>query len=74
MATDPTDATATDETGGGVAAVSLRGLRKRFGTVDAVAGVDLDIADGEFFAVLGPSGSGKTTILRIVAGFEQPSR
>lgn len=56
-----------------VAAVSLRGLRKRFGTVDAVAGVDLDIADGEFFAVLGPSGSGKTTILRIVAGFEQPT-
>jgi putative spermidine/putrescine transport system ATP-binding protein len=64
---------ATDETDAGLAAISLRGLRKRFGTVDAVAGVDLDIADGEFFAVLGPSGSGKTTILRIVAGFEQPT-
>jgi putative spermidine/putrescine transport system ATP-binding protein len=64
---------ATDETDAGVAAISLRGLRKRFGTVDAVTGVDLDIADGEFFAVLGPSGSGKTTILRIVAGFEQPT-
>jgi putative spermidine/putrescine transport system ATP-binding protein len=63
---------ATDETGG-VAAVSLRGLRKRFGAVDAVAGVDLDIADGDFFALLGPSGSGKTTILRIIAGFEQPT-
>jgi putative spermidine/putrescine transport system ATP-binding protein len=68
LATDATNATES-----GVAAVSLRGLRKRFGTVDAVAGVDLDIADGEFFAVLGPSGSGKTTILRIVAGFEQPT-
>jgi putative spermidine/putrescine transport system ATP-binding protein len=56
-----------------VPAVSLRGLRKSFGPVEAVAGVDLDIADGEFFAVLGPSGSGKTTILRIVAGFEQPT-
>jgi putative spermidine/putrescine transport system ATP-binding protein len=56
-----------------VAAVTLRGLSKRFGTVDAVAGVDLEIADGEFFALLGPSGSGKTTILRIIAGFEQPT-
>jgi putative spermidine/putrescine transport system ATP-binding protein len=74
LATDATDAiNATDKTGAGVAAVSLRGLRKRFGTVDAVSGVDLDIADGEFFALLGPSGSGKTTILRIVAGFEQPT-
>jgi len=77
LATDATNATnattATGESGAGVAAVSLRGLRKRFGAVDAVAGVDLDIADGEFFAVLGPSGSGKTTILRIVAGFEQPT-
>jgi putative spermidine/putrescine transport system ATP-binding protein len=53
--------------------VSLRGLRKNFGAVEAVAGVDLDIADGEFFAVLGPSGSGKTTILRVIAGFEQPT-
>jgi putative spermidine/putrescine transport system ATP-binding protein len=63
------DAVASDA----VAAVTLRGLSKRFGTVDAVAGVDLEIADGEFFALLGPSGSGKTTILRIIAGFEQPT-
>ena len=71
MATDATDATNATESG--VAAVSLRGLRKRFGTVDAVSGVDLDIADGEFFAMLGPSGSGKTTVLRMIAGFEQPT-
>src|SRR5215469_8028637 len=57
----------------GTPAVSLRGLRKSFGAVEAVAGVDLDIADGEFFSVLGPSGSGKTTILRAIAGFEQPT-
>jgi len=46
---------------------------KRFGEVVAVAGVDLDIADGEFFSMLGPSGSGKTTTLRMIAGFETPS-
>jgi putative spermidine/putrescine transport system ATP-binding protein len=38
-----------------------------------VAGVDLDVADGEFFCMLGPSGSGKTTVLRLLAGFEQPT-
>ncbi|GAA0392144.1 ABC transporter ATP-binding protein [Microbispora corallina] len=54
-------------------AVSLRGLRKSFGAVQAVAGVDLDVADGEFFAMLGPSGSGKTTVLRMIAGFEAPT-
>jgi putative spermidine/putrescine transport system ATP-binding protein len=53
-------------------AVALRGLTKRFGDVTAVAGVDLDIAEGEFFSMLGPSGSGKTTMLRMIAGFELP--
>ncbi|GLW97360.1 ABC transporter ATP-binding protein [Microtetraspora sp. NBRC 16547] len=54
-------------------AVRLRGLRKSFGSIVAVAGVDLDVADGEFFAMLGPSGSGKTTVLRMIAGFESPT-
>ncbi len=54
-------------------AVGLRGLVKRFDEVQAVAGIDLDIAPGEFFSMLGPSGSGKTTVLRIIAGFEQPT-
>ena len=53
--------------------IRLRGLRKQFGPVVAVDGIDLDIADGEFFAVLGPSGSGKTTVLRMIAGFELPT-
>jgi putative spermidine/putrescine transport system ATP-binding protein len=54
-------------------AIRLAGLRKSFGTIEAVAGVDLDIADGEFFSMLGPSGSGKTTVLRMIAGFELPT-
>ncbi len=56
----------------GVPAVSLRGLRKRYGQVVAADGIDLDIAAGEFFTLLGPSGSGKTTLLRVIAGFERP--
>jgi putative spermidine/putrescine transport system ATP-binding protein len=54
-------------------AVRLEGVTKRFGDVVAVAGIDLDITDGEFFSMLGPSGSGKTTTLRMIAGFEAPS-
>src|SRR4051812_32377289 len=57
----------------GTPAVSLRGLRKEFGPVTAVADLDLDIESGEFFAMLGPSGSGKTTVLRMIAGFERPT-
>jgi len=52
--------------------VRLVGLRKRYGDVAAVDGVDLEIARGEFFTMLGPSGSGKTTTLRLIAGFERP--
>jgi putative spermidine/putrescine transport system ATP-binding protein len=54
-------------------AISVRGLRKTFGSVVAVESLDLDIRDGEFFAMLGPSGSGKTTVLRMIAGFEVPT-
>jgi putative spermidine/putrescine transport system ATP-binding protein len=52
--------------------VRLTGLRKTYGGVTAVDGVDLEIARGEFFTLLGPSGSGKTTTLRMIAGFERP--
>ena len=49
-------------------------MRKEFaGGVVAVAGLDLDVAEGEFVTLLGPSGSGKTTVLRMIAGFEQPT-
>src|ERR1700751_612951 len=59
-------------TSGQPAAVRLSGLHKSFGPVTAVDGVDLEIAEGEFFTMLGPSGSGKTTLLRLIAGFERP--
>ena len=52
--------------------VALHGIRKRYGDVVAVDGVDLEIRRGEFFTMLGPSGSGKTTTLRLIAGFERP--
>ncbi|MGW6200855.1 ABC transporter ATP-binding protein [Kribbella sp. NPDC055110] len=57
----------------GATAVGLRGLRKSFGDVTAVDGIDLDLTEGEFFSMLGPSGSGKTTVLRMIAGFEVPT-
>src|SRR6476659_8567931 len=57
--------------------IELAGVRKEFGDgrhkVVAVEGADLTVGDGELFAILGPSGSGKTTVLRMVAGFEQPT-
>lgn len=55
-----------------MALIEIRGLAKSFGTVRAVDGVDLDIESGEFITLLGPSGSGKTTVLRMIAGFEDP--
>jgi putative spermidine/putrescine transport system ATP-binding protein len=54
--------------------VRLSGLRKTYGEVVAVDGIDLEIARGEFFTLLGPSGSGKTTTLRMIAGFEEPDQ
>ncbi|MEA2621913.1 MAG: putative spermidine/putrescine transport system ATP-binding protein [Chloroflexota bacterium] len=53
--------------------MALEGIRKSFGEVVAVAGVDLEIGRGEFFSLLGPSGSGKTTTLRMIAGFDLPT-
>ncbi|MDH4172048.1 MAG: ABC transporter ATP-binding protein [Acidimicrobiia bacterium] len=54
-------------------AVALAGITKRFDDVTAVDAIDLDIDDGEFFALLGPSGCGKTTTLRMIAGLDFPT-
>ncbi|CAH2601448.1 putrescine ABC transporter ATP binding subunit [Rhodovastum atsumiense] len=55
-----------------MAAVSIRGLRVRYGTAPALDGLDLDIASGEILVLLGASGSGKTTLLRVAGGFLAP--
>jgi spermidine/putrescine transport system ATP-binding protein len=54
--------------------VQLVALEKSFGEFQAVRGIDVDIPGGEFFSLLGPSGCGKTTTLRMIAGFEEPTR
>ncbi len=53
-----------------MAGLRLERLRKKFGSVEIIRGVDLDIADGEFVVFVGPSGCGKSTLLRMIAGLE----
>ncbi|MBT2417187.1 ABC transporter ATP-binding protein [Streptomyces sp. ISL-22] len=53
-------------------AIAVRGVHKRFGKVNALDGLDLEVREGEFFCLLGPSGAGKTTTLKTVAGLELP--
>src|SRR5690606_6019492 len=59
------------EVGGLMGTVATYGMRKAFGEVQALDGVDLEVPDGAFFVVLGPSGAGKTTTLRAIAGLER---
>ena len=54
--------------------IQIQSVHKQFGSFTALHDVSLDVAPGEFFSLLGPSGCGKTTLLRLLAGFEQPSR
>jgi putative spermidine/putrescine transport system ATP-binding protein len=74
MTTRQADAPPVDPTRAGASSPDIRltGLRKSYGEVRALDGIDLDVSAGEFFTLLGPSGSGKTTTLRLIAGFERP--
>ena len=56
-----------------MASVTLKNLTKQWGSVTAVAGISLGVADGEFVVLLGPSGSGKTTTMRMIAGLDEPT-
>ncbi|TPL02173.1 ABC transporter ATP-binding protein, partial [Mesorhizobium sp. B2-4-14] len=56
-----------------MATVSLKKLTKRYGNIEIVHGIDLDITDREFIALVGPSGCGKSTTLRMIAGLEEIS-
>ena len=53
--------------------LALRGVSKRYGTVEVLKPLDLEVGANEFLTILGPSGSGKTTILRLVGGFTEPT-
>ena len=54
-------------------ALSVKNISKNFGNFTAVNNVSFDVEDGKFFSILGPSGCGKTTLLRMIAGFLQPT-
>lgn len=54
-------------------AIAIRGLTKRFGDLDVLRGIDLDVPAGQFLAIVGRSGCGKSTLLRVLAGLDEPS-
>ena len=58
----------------GMATLELHGLRKSFGLIDVLHGIDLTLADGEMLVIVGASGCGKSTLLRLVAGLGAPDR
>ena len=69
----PGDAPAVRARRDALSGLRLEGLTKRYGEVEALAPLDLEVAEGELLAVVGPSGCGKTTLLRLIAGLEEPS-
>jgi multiple sugar transport system ATP-binding protein len=59
-----------EKNGTAMSSLSLRNIKKRFGRVDVIRGIDLDVTDGEFVVFVGPSGCGKSTLLRMISGLE----
>ncbi len=72
MATETSEPARVAAESGPAVDIGLVSIRKSYGDVVAVDGIDLEVLRGEFFTMLGPSGSGKTTTLRLIAGFERP--
>ncbi|WP_138466150.1 ABC transporter ATP-binding protein [Poseidonocella sp. HB161398] len=70
---DVLDRPAAERAGPTASAVALRGVRKSFGQLQVIHGVDIDIAPGEFVILVGPSGCGKSTLLRMIAGLSEIS-
>ena len=70
---DRVDAPAVRARGDALSGLRLEGLTKRYGDVEALAPLDLEVGEGELLAVVGPSGCGKTTLLRLIAGLEEPT-
>jgi ABC-2 type transport system ATP-binding protein len=58
---------------GGLPALAVRGLRKRYGSVEALKGVDLEVGEGELVGLLGPNGAGKATLVKIAVGLVRPT-
>ncbi len=66
-----TEGRAASATAASAPVIAVRGLRKRYGDLDAVRGIDLEVGRGEIFAFLGPNGAGKTTVVEILEGFRK---
>ena len=62
----------SDTAGSGQPAISIQGIRKSYGRLEALKGIDLEIRQGEFFGLLGPNGAGKSTLINTIAGLVRP--
>ena len=72
MAADPSSAARSPGDGTNPPVVAIQGLRKRFGEMEVLRGIDLQVQAGEVVALIGRSGSGKSTLLRCINGLETP--
>ncbi|MGA6930590.1 MAG: ATP-binding cassette domain-containing protein, partial [Pseudolabrys sp.] len=74
MATSAVRSAPASQVAKGEPRIRVRGLGKRYGTLEVFRNIDFDVGEREIVAIVGPSGCGKTTFLRLMAGFEAPSQ